>query len=111
MPREHQFLLKDMSAACEKIQRYTKELTAEAFLTKEETFDAVMRNLSIIGEAASRVPQEVRDQISVIPWRKIIAFRNIAIHEYFGIDTEIVWDIIRNEVPALHDKLRPLITE
>ena len=73
------------------------------------TFDAVMRNLEIIGEASKHVPEEIRLRHAEVPWRAIIAFRNIAIHEYFGVDEDIVWDIIENNIPKLLEKIEEVI--
>lgn len=64
-----------------------------------------MRNLTIIGEAANRIPAEIRGQNAQIEWRKIVAFRNAAMHEYFGLDRDIVWDVISRKIPALSKQL------
>ena len=90
-----------MKNACEKVIRYTKESEKGKFFEGEEKYDAVLRNLEIIGEAAKRIPTEFRKDHPDIEWKKISGFRDIAIHEYFGVDQEIVWDIIQNEVPLL----------
>ena len=65
-----------------------------------------MRNLEIIGEAAKQIPSEVREQYPTIPWRRISGFRDVAIHHYFGIDYDVVWDIVDSEVPVLLQLLR-----
>ncbi len=67
--------------------------------------DAVVRNLEIIGEAARNIPGDVREQYPVIPWKRMIGLRNIAIHEYFGVDLGIVWEIVVRNLP----ETRPLI--
>ena len=105
MSREYLFFLQDMRHACEKIVRYTQGFTREKFQQDEKTFDAVMRDLEIIGEAAKHIPESVRQQYSQISWRKIAGLRDIVIHEYFGIDLEIVWDIVVREVPILLKQL------
>lgn len=106
MSREYRFFLReDMRQACEKVIRFTQGLKRERFFSKEETFDAVMRNLEIIGEAAKHIPGEIRDQHTGVDWRKIAGFRDVAIHEYFGLDSDLIWDIVTEKVPDLKGEL------
>jgi uncharacterized protein with HEPN domain len=72
-----------------------------AFIADERTYDAVVRNLEIIGEAAKRVPDDLRRLMPDIEWRKIADLRDILVHAYFGIDNEVLWDIVHNKVPEL----------
>ncbi|GIV79717.1 MAG: hypothetical protein KatS3mg050_4111 [Litorilinea sp.] len=72
-------------------------------------FDAVVRNIEIIGEAGRQLPPEMRQAMAEIPWRKIIGMRNILAHVYFGIDEDIVWDVARNEIPKLEQAVRRLL--
>lgn len=108
MSREYRLFLEDMRTACEKIARFSEGLTLAEFLADAKTHDAVMRNLEIIGEAAKHIPEEVRKRHPSVPWRKISGFRDIAAHEYFGIDTDVVWNLILHEVPALLEELKRL---
>jgi uncharacterized protein with HEPN domain len=96
MSRDYRLFLDDMRAACVKILRYTSGLTFEQFIEDEKSFDAVVRNLEILGEAAKHVPNEVRERHTGIEWRKISGLRDFMAHEYFGIDHEILWDVIEN---------------
>ena len=81
----------------------------KAFEADRKTQDAVIRNLEIIGEAARIVPDEVRDKAAEIQWNKIIALRNILIHEYFGVNLNILWDVIQNKLDAVETTCRSLL--
>jgi uncharacterized protein with HEPN domain len=101
--------LEDILQSCEKIRRYIGEMTLEEFTSNDIVYDAVVRNLTIIGEAAKHIPDEMRQQYSEIQWRKIAGFRDIAMHEYFGISNSILWDIIRNKIPDLEIQIKLIL--
>ena len=105
MSREYRLFLQDMRKASEKVIRFTHGLTREQFVADEKTFDAVMRDLEIIGEAAKHIPPDVRLKYPTIEWQKIAGLRDVVAHEYFGLDLDIIWDIITREVPALPKQL------
>jgi uncharacterized protein with HEPN domain len=107
--RDVNLYLEDMQMACEKVILYVKDLKQKQFLKDEKTYDAVVRNLTVIGEAVKNVPKEVREFHPSIEWRKIAGFRDIAVHDYFGIDEDILWDIIQNEIPYLLTQLNQII--
>ena len=109
MPRDHKMHLDDMLAAAEKIIEYVGEMSFDRFVSDAKTFDAVIRNLEIIGEAAKRVPEEVRRDSSDIEWKKIAGLRDMLIHEYLGVDSEIIWDIVSNKIPDLIGELHKLL--
>jgi len=91
----------DALVACRKIQRFTAGLDKDGFRSDERTYDAVLRNLEVIGEAVKNLPEEARDRAPAIEWRKIAGLRDIIAHGYFGIDDEILWDIVARKVPEL----------
>ena len=87
---------------------YTQGLTMETFSKDAKTFDAILRNLEIIGEASKKIPNEICSQYPEIEWKKIAGLRDILIHFYFGIDDEIVWDVIQNKLPELEKQIREI---
>ncbi len=101
MSRRESLYLGDIQESCEKILRFTKGMTYKDFVNDDLHFDAVLRNLEIIGEAVKNISDETRQKYPNVKWRKIAGFRDIVAHEYFGINDETVWDIVENEVPAL----------
>lgn len=109
--RDDQLLLKDIIEAGNKIIKYTKGLTYESFLEDERTIDAVLRNFEVIGEAANRLSESFKIENPNIEWRKLIAFRNLLIHEYFGVDLVIVYDVINMLLPSSIASLETLISK
>src|SRR4051794_5610048 len=101
MPRDYKVYLEDVLEAIRKIHRYTMDLSQEAFSGDERTIDAVVRNLEVIGEAIKKAPVKIRSKYPEVEWKKIAGLRDILIHEYFGIDIDIIWDIVRNKLPEL----------
>ncbi len=99
--RSPRLLVIDILEAIDKIEKYTKALNYSQFSEDDKTVDAVCRNLEIIGEAANRFPSEFTDQYPTIEWRKIVGLRNRIVHGYFGVDKEIIWEIVSNYIPKL----------
>lgn len=111
MPRDYKIHLEDILEAIGKILSYTDSISFKDFSSDSKTIDAVIRNLEIIGEAIKKVPEDTRKLKPEIEWKNIAALRDILIHEYFGIDNEIVWDIIRNKLPVLKDQISDLLKD
>ncbi len=98
--RSVNFLIEDILGAADKTKRYTAQMTLDSFLQDEKTADAVVRNLEIIGEAANRLPADFKDKHTDIEWQKIVGLRNRIVHEYFGVDLRLIWQIITHDIPA-----------
>jgi len=92
----------------QKVIRYTHDHDQTSFLEDELHYDATLRNIELIGEAATNIPIEIREANPEIPWRQIIATHNRIIHGYLGIDDNVVWSIITEEIPDLLDLLQKL---
>jgi|SRR5712692_87269 len=101
MSRDWTFYLEDILESGLKIQQFTSGLTLEQFRENAMAFDAVVRNLEIIGEAAKRLPEPVKAMMPDIEWSKAAAFRDVIAHHYFGLNVNIVWDVVQNKVPAI----------
>ncbi|MAL94882.1 MAG: nucleotidyltransferase [Haliea sp.] len=104
--REWRFYLDDMISFTEKALTYTEGFDQTTFINSGLTYDATLRNLELIGEAAGHIPVAVREQLPEIPWRMIVATRNRLIHGYLGIDNDTLWSIIRDDLPELLPMLK-----
>ncbi|MCK9275027.1 MAG: DUF86 domain-containing protein [Syntrophales bacterium] len=109
MPRDPRLYLDDILEAIIQIREYTASIDFESFVRDRKTQDAVVRNLEIIGEAAGRLPEFLKSRALHIEWHKIAGLRNILIHEYFGINLPIVWDIVLNKLDSLEIACRELL--
>lgn len=106
--RDPLLLLEDIKLAIQKIGRYTSQMDHDAFLRDELVIDGVARNLEIIGEAARQLPDDFRRTYPQIPWTQIAGLRNRIVHDYFGLDLEIIWEIIQHDLPELEKQVRAL---
>ena len=108
---EWRFYIRDMITFSENVLSYSFGMNQDEILANNITYDAILRNLELIGEAATHIPSEVREAHQGIPWRAIIGTRNRLAHGYMSIDDRIVWSVIREAVPALVPALRNLLAE
>src|SRR5699024_9767951 len=102
--------VQDMIDFSEKALAYTEGLSQAQFVVDDRTYDATLRNLELIGEAATRIPAPIRAQFDHVPWRLVIATRNKLIHAYLGIDDDTVWSIIKDDLPELIPRLHRMVT-
>lgn len=97
--------VQDILEAILELEDFTRSMKFEDFVDDRKTVNAVVRSLEVIGEAAKKIPGNVREKYPGIPWKRMAGMRDKLIHEYFGIDLEIVWEVVTNEIPPL----KPLI--
>ncbi len=107
--RSPELLIEDIIESGAKILEYTRDTSFEQFLEDDKTKDAVVRNFELIGEAANRLPDQFKSEYQQIDWRRIRGFRNRIVHDYFGIDFQIVWNIKNDFLPKMIEDLKKLI--
>ena len=104
--RDYKLYLEDIIESIDKIEKYISNMNYNNFSKSDITVDAVVRNCEIIGEAARQLSAKVRDKYTDVGWQAMVDFRNVIIHEYFGVSLKIMWDIIKNELPTLKRNLK-----
>ncbi|MEW5827458.1 MAG: DUF86 domain-containing protein [Chloroflexota bacterium] len=108
-PRNWEIRITDILQCIEHITAYTQDMTQSEFQGDQKTIDAVLRNLEIIGEAARHVPETVTRENPDIPWDEMRAMRNIVIHEYFGVNLNIIWHTTQVNLPSIVGKLKEIL--
>lgn len=103
--RAWRFYLDDMIDFAQKVLAYTDGLDQDRFVASGLNYDATVRNLELLGEAAKHVPEEVRARYPEVPWRQVVATRNRLIHGYLGIDNDTLWSIICDDIPVMLPQL------
>jgi uncharacterized protein with HEPN domain len=101
MSREWQFCLEDIAECGLRIADYTREMSLADFRGNQLVFDAVVRNLEIIGEAARHLPASVTEALADVEWSRTVAFRDVIARHYFGLDPQIVWDLVQTKIPGI----------
>lgn len=111
MKREYKDYLEDIIDSIEKIEEFTKGKSLKYFNKDYKTFFAVIRALEIIGEAAKKIPNDVRNKYKEIPWSKMAGMRDKLIHEYFGVNKKVVWKTIKKDVPAIKPWIKRILNK
>lgn len=104
-------ILEDIYACIETIETYTSNISFDQFINNRQTYEATLFNFHIIGEAASQIPKEFKEANPQVDWNDVKSFRNKLIHEYFGVNSQIVWDVIKFDLPELKTQIGNLINQ
>ncbi len=105
---DKEFVL-DMFIACNRIIKYTENMSFDEFLKDYKTQDAIIRNIEILGEATKKVSHQLKEKYNNIEWKLIAKTRDKLIHNYFGVDLDVIWDISKQDIPDLIENLKKLI--
>lgn len=111
MSRSWRLFLEDIIEASDRVLRYSEGKDLSIFSADEMAYDAVLRNLQIIGEAAKAVPADVRQGHPEVDWKGMAGLRDVLAHAYFGLDNETLWDVVTTKVPQLRDQVRRILDE
>ncbi|MGB3512775.1 MAG: DUF86 domain-containing protein [Microcoleaceae cyanobacterium] len=111
MSRNLQLYFEDIIVASDKVMRYTEGMGLREFVADERTFDAVVRNLQIIGEAVKQIPPEMRSRYPQVEWRKIAWLRDVLAHAYFSLQDEMIWVLVQTKIPELLVEVRIIVNQ
>ncbi|MGH7885504.1 MAG: HepT-like ribonuclease domain-containing protein [Thermodesulfobacteriota bacterium] len=111
MKRNTILYVKDILEYMERAEEHIKNISYEEFLNDSKTMDAVIRCIEVIGEASKNIPEDIRNKYSDIPWRDMSGIRDKIIHSYFKVDQEIVWLVVKEEIPVLKPKIKSLLED
>jgi uncharacterized protein with HEPN domain len=101
----------DVLTAVEEVQEFTRGMEYEGFTKDKKTVNAVVRSLEVMGEAAKRIPDDVRQRYPDVPWKRMTGMRDKLIHEYSGVDLEIVWGVIKTELPPVKPFIEQILRD
>ncbi|MBO8182557.1 MAG: DUF86 domain-containing protein [Archaeoglobus sp.] len=111
MKRTYRDYLEDILSSIQEIGEFTEGMDFEKFVKDRKTVNAVIRSLEVMGEAVKKIPSDLRNKYPEIPWKYIAGMRDKLIHEYHGVDLEIVWKVVEMEIPPLKPKFEKILEE
>jgi uncharacterized protein with HEPN domain len=109
--RDWRLFLMDIHESALRVVEYAGAMSKDEIFDDSKSVDAVMRNLAIIGEAAKKIPADVRRRYPSVEWKKMAGLRDIVVHDYFGIDEDIIWDVVTVRIPELKRQIRSMVSE
>ena len=109
--RDHRDYLQDILDAINDIEDFTKNLTYMQFIKDRKTLNAVVRSIEVIGEASKQLPDALKAKYDKLPWKEITGMRNKLIHAYFGMDTETIWQTIKENIPLLKLTIQKMLKD
>lgn len=110
-PRDWFIRLEDILSSIERIEQSLRGLNYPAFENNADKVDVVVRHLTVIGEAANHIPDEVQNKFPQIPWHKVVELRNFVVHEYFGVTLPTIWDTVENRLPELKGEISSIVAQ
>ncbi len=109
--RDYRDYIQDILDSIDEIESFTEGMKFEEFTKDKKTINAVTRSVEVIGEAAKKIPKSIRNKYPNIPWKKISGMRDKLIHEYFGIDLEILWKVAKDNIPPLKSTIKNILED
>lgn len=109
--RDFRLYCEDILDSGNAILQFIKDMSFEEFCQDRKTYSAVIREFEVIGEAVGQLPDELKQHHPNVEWQDVKDFRNLLAHEYFGVDLEIVWEIIKDDLPALISEVKDIMEE
>ena len=107
--REWKLFIEDIMECIGRIEKYIEGMEFEDFEIDDKTIDAVVRNLEVVGEAARNIPEDVKARYPDVYWKGVVGLRNRIIHEYFGVDSKIIWHIVKEELLTLLKQMKRIL--